>query len=79
MVAKLSIVEEEADETIYWLTMLRESKTVPATATDLLAAEANELLAMTVASIRTIRGRTGGIRTARRMPATPRNNPQSEI
>lgn len=79
MVAKLSIVEEEADETMYWLTMLRESKTLPATATDPLVAEANELLAMTVASIRTIRNRTGGMRTARRMPAAGRNNPQSEI
>lgn len=78
MVAKLSIVEEEADETIYWLTMLRESNTLPATATDPLVSEANELLAMTVASIRTIRGRAGGVRSARRMASPPRSNPQSE-
>ena len=41
MIAKLAIVEEEADETIYWLMMLRDSKTVPAEATDPLASEAN--------------------------------------
>ena len=58
MIAKLAIVEEEADETMYWLTMLREAQALPASATDPLIAEANELLAMTVASIKTIRSRS---------------------
>ncbi len=81
MIAKLAIVEEEADETIFWLEMLRESKTVPAAVTDPLAAEANELLAMTVASIRTIRSRTNNQSSApRRAPPIRRSpNPRSEI
>ncbi len=53
--AKLGIVEEEADESIYWLELLVESKTVPADKVGSLIKEANELVAMTVASIKTLR------------------------
>lgn len=59
MVAKLAVVEEEADETAHWLEMLRDSKSAPAEAVTPLLQEANELLAMTVASIRTLRNRSG--------------------
>ena len=61
MLSKLAIVEEESDETAHWLEVLRDSNTVPASATDDLIREANEITAMTVASIRTLRARTRGI------------------
>ena len=55
-VAKLGIVEEEGDESVYWLELLVETRAVrPELMTDLLA-EANEIVAMIVASIRTVRG-----------------------
>ncbi len=57
VVAKLAIVEEEADETIYWLELLVEAKIVPASQVIALIKEANEIVAMTVASIKTLRGR----------------------
>jgi four helix bundle protein len=60
MIHKLSIVEEEADETIYWLELLRESKIAPSTKLGWLLKETDELVAMTVASIRTLRARKQG-------------------
>ena len=58
VVAKLSIVEEEADESIYWMELLVESGVVMPNRIDAITQEANELLAMTVASIKTIRARS---------------------
>lgn len=55
LIAKLSIVEEEADECLYWLELLVESGTLPATKLQALMTETNEILAMTVASIKTLR------------------------
>jgi four helix bundle protein len=57
MLSKLAIVEEETDETLFWLELLVESSTVPAARVADLVAEADEILAMTVASIRTLRSR----------------------
>jgi len=54
--SKLAIVEEEADETSYWLELLVESKIVDASRVDLLLKECNEIVAMVVASIKTLRG-----------------------
>jgi four helix bundle protein len=56
VIAKLSIVEEEADETLYWMELLTEAKTVPPARCATLMSETNQILAMTVASIRTLRG-----------------------
>jgi len=57
VLAKLAIVEEEADETVYWLELLAESNiVVPERLSDLLK-ETNEITAMTVASIKTLRER----------------------
>src|SRR2546430_12049403 len=54
-VAKLGIVEEECDEAAYWMEMIIDRKLVkPRRVNDLLA-EANELLAIIVASIKTAR------------------------
>jgi len=54
-VAKMGIVEEEADESQLWLEMLTESGVVAPAATNGLREEARQLVAMTVASIRTAR------------------------
>ena len=57
VISKLAIVEEEADETIYWMELLIESKIVEASCVNLLLKESNEIVAMFVASIKTLRGR----------------------
>jgi four helix bundle protein len=57
MINKLKIVEEEADETLYWLELLAESELVKAEKLTELIRETNEILSMTFASIRTLRNR----------------------
>ena len=57
MIHKLSIVEEEADESLLWMELLVESDLVKASRLNALRAECNEILAMVVASIRTLRSR----------------------
>ena len=57
VLAKLAIVEEEADETIYWLELLIEANIVSASDIKSMLKETNEIVAMTVASIKTLRGR----------------------
>jgi four helix bundle protein len=52
---KLAIVEEEADETLYWMELLIDSKIVPGKKLMVLMSDVNEIVAMTVASIRTLR------------------------
>jgi four helix bundle protein len=54
-IAKMGIVEEECDETLYWIDMLIELELVSGTGCKELRAEANEILAIVVASIRTAR------------------------
>ncbi len=66
-VAKMSIVEEEADETLFWLELLEESELVTATKLTAIKQEANELIAITVASIKTAR-RNRGSNSALRIP-----------
>ena len=53
----LADVEEEADESIYWLELLLESNLVPYTGVEKLSRETHEIIAMTVASIRTLQKR----------------------
>ncbi len=57
MINKLKIVEEEADETLFWLELLIESDLVAESTLKELMKETDELLAMTVASINTLRSR----------------------
>ena len=54
-IAKMGIVEEEADETLFWLELLEESQLVGAAKLTAVKQEANELIAITVASIKTAR------------------------
>jgi four helix bundle protein len=57
VIAKLGIVEEETDESIYWLELLIEAEIVPESRLQELIGELDEILAMTVASIKTLRAR----------------------
>lgn len=55
-VSKLGIVLEEADETLFWLELLVDSGVAQAYKTAPLLKEANELVAIFVASLRTAKG-----------------------
>ena len=57
-VAKLGIVEEEADESIYWMELLVEAGLVKASRLVPLMKEADEILSIVVASINTAKKRT---------------------
>ena len=54
---KMAIVEEEADESIFWMELLVDSGLVNEQRIKDLMVEANEVLAITVASINTSRKR----------------------
>lgn len=69
VIAKLGIVEEEADEALYWLELLLDARLLSQEHVSGLRREADELVAMTVASIKTLRSREAGRRP----------NPKSKI
>ena len=54
---KLAIVEEEADETLYWLELLIEAEVIPAEKLNSLVKETNEITAMIVSSIKTLKSK----------------------
>ena len=54
---KLSIVEEEADESLYWLELLAEANIVSERKLSALMHEINEIVAMIVSSIKTLRSK----------------------
>lgn len=54
-IAKLKIVEEEADESAYWMELLAEGNFLPQNRVMQLADEANQILAIIVSSINTVR------------------------
>ena len=54
-IAKMGIVEEETDESIYWMELLLLAGIIPIDQTDPLIKEAHEILAITVSSINTAR------------------------
>ncbi len=56
-ISKMGTVEEEADETSYWMELLVDAGLVKQRKLDLLLKEADELVAITVASINTTRRR----------------------
>jgi four helix bundle protein len=60
-IAKMSIVEEEADESIYWLELLADSGISPREKLADLMGEADQLVRIIVASIRTARSRDKGL------------------
>ncbi len=54
---KLKIVEEETDETIYWLEILEETGLIKAERIENIKKEAEEILAIVVASLKTMRAK----------------------
>ncbi len=52
---KMGIVEEEADESLYWMELLVEGGIMEPKKLELMMKEATELLAITVVSIKTAR------------------------
>jgi four helix bundle protein len=66
MISRLSIAEEEADESIYWIELLADAGFVPQKKVAPLGREIEEILRMLVASIKTLRRR-------------PIQNPKSRI
>ena len=57
-IAKLGIVEEECDESIYWLEMLVETSLIKPALVSGLMKEGEEILAIVVASAKTARTRS---------------------
>ena len=57
MINKLKIVEEESDETEYWFELLVEAGLVSKSQIADIYKETDEILAMTIASIKTLRAR----------------------
>ena len=57
MLHKLTIVEEEADETMYWLELLADSGMIPRNRLDALLNDFNEVVSMTVVSIKTLKSK----------------------
>ncbi|HEX9492419.1 MAG TPA: four helix bundle protein [Thermoanaerobaculia bacterium] len=55
VISKLGDVEEEGDETLYWLELLIDSGVIPERRLRSLTNEVDEIIAMTVSSIRTMR------------------------
>lgn len=54
-VAKVGISLEEADECMYWMELLEEARIIPGERVKVLVKEANELVAIFTASIKTAR------------------------
>jgi len=55
--ARMGIVEEEADEVLYWMEVIRDARLMAARRIGPLEQEGEELLSMVVASIRTVKAR----------------------
>jgi four helix bundle protein len=55
VIHKLSIVEEEADEALYWIELLIDSGLLDSAKVGQLRGDIDQIVAMTVASIRTMR------------------------
>ena len=69
---KLAIVEEEADESLYWIELLIESGTISEKKLSSLSKEIDEILRMIVASVKTLRMKGAKF-------ATNSSNPKSKI
>jgi four helix bundle protein len=59
-VAKMNIVLEEADETLFWLEIIIEKEWINKTDVDKIWKEGNELTAIFVSSLKTINNRING-------------------
>jgi len=57
-VYKLSVIEEETDECMFWMELIMDRKLKPATLVTPLHKEADEILSIIVASIKTLKNRS---------------------
>jgi four helix bundle protein len=73
--ARMGVVEEEVDESVYWIEMLAEAGLVPEKRLTNLRQEGEQIRAIVVASIRTVKAR---VRRARPRQSEIRN-PKSEM
>ena len=55
-IAKMGIVEEEADESLYWMELLVDAGLINKNNVNELMSEANQIVAIVVSSIKTARG-----------------------
>ena len=69
-VFKLTIVEEEADESVYWMELLVEAGIIKQSLLSGLIDEANQLVAIVVSSIKTLK--------SKRNPKSQIRNPKSK-
>ena len=72
-ISKLAVVGEEADETLFWLELIKEVKTLETPLLNDLAKESDELVAIVVSSIRTAKRNFGKVVKSRNQ------NPKSGI
>ncbi|HUU10925.1 MAG TPA: four helix bundle protein [Phycisphaerae bacterium] len=72
--ARMGIVEEEADEALYWMEVLVEAGLAKPQRLTALRKEGEEILAMVVASIKTVKARRSGRRRQSEI-----RNPKSEM
>jgi four helix bundle protein len=70
---RMGVVEEEADEAMYWVELLLEAGMTTPQKAATLQAEADEILSMIVASINTVKART------RRAKETAECSPSSSV
>jgi four helix bundle protein len=78
-VSKMDIVEEECDESLYWMELLIESGQVKASRLASLMREGDEILALTVASINTARWKLNDLPARKRPSKSAIRNPQSAM
>ena len=57
LITKLNIVLEEADESLYWMELIVEAELIPSNKLKSLMQEANEIVAMLVSSLKTLRSK----------------------
>jgi four helix bundle protein len=74
-IAKMRIVEEEADESLYWMELLAESGQVRAPLLSDIRQEGDAILALVVASIKTARARHQSPIPNRQSPIPNRQSP----
>ena len=72
-IAKMGIVEEEADESAYWIDLLEAARRLPAVKAQPLVREAGELTAIAIASIRTARRTASESKSNSRTITVPRS------
>jgi four helix bundle protein len=70
---KMSIVEEEADESVLWIDLLEASNRLKPDAAQPRMKEAGELIAIAIASIRTARRTASESKTSARTSTVPRS------